>query len=176
VIGRAPLVETILVDPGRRMVEVTKKGYRTVTLQLTVVAGQLMSMGVRMQLAEQKGKVVISCRAPDARAGLEGKPLQPVPLTLELPVGEHRIVVQAPGHSKTKLRVKIRPGETLRQSVGLIPLARVRPPTVSTPVYHKWWFWTLISAAVTAAAVSTGVVLWDRSRDSQPIDLTWQLR
>jgi hypothetical protein len=43
-------------------------------------------------------------------------------------------------------------------------------------VYKKWWFWTLVSVAVVAAGVTTGLVVWDRARGAETIDATWQLR
>ncbi len=173
VVGRAPLTKVVLVDPGRRMVEVTARGYSPARTQISVTAGQLISMGIRLQPAVRVGKVVISSRAEGARAAVNGGTLKPLPLTLELKVGSHKVRVQAPGHSAQVLTLTVRPGETTRHNVGLIPLGLRRR---GAPVYKKWWFWTLVSVAVVAAGVTTGMLVWDRTRGGDPLDATWQLR
>lgn len=174
VVGRAPLPTVVLVDPGRRMVEVTARGYQTTVTELNITAGQLVNLGIRLLPAVHVGKVVISSRAEGARASVNGGKLQPLPLTIELKVGSHKVRVAAPGHSTQVLTVEVRPGETARHDVGLIPLGlrtgRARP------AYKKWWFWTLVSVAVVAAGVTTGMLVWDRTRGGETIDFTMQLR
>ena len=39
--------------------------------------------------------------------------------------------------------------------------------TRGKPIYKRWWFWTLIGAAVAGAAVGTAVAL--RPQDEQPV-------
>ncbi len=174
VVGRAPLATVVLVDPGRRTVEVTARGYQAIRTEVTVTAGQLVSMGIRLLPAVRVGKVVISSRAEGARASVNGGKLEPLPLTLELKVGQYKVRVAAPGFSAQMLKVVVRPGETARHNVGLIPLG-LRPGRTG-PVTKTWWFWTLVSVAVVAAGVSTGMLVWDRTRGGDPIDATWQLR
>jgi hypothetical protein len=174
VVGRAPLPTVVLMDPGRRIVEVAARGYQTMRTELNVTAGQLVSMGIRLLPAVRVGKVVISSLAEGALASVNGGKLQPLPLTLELRVGHYKVRVAAPGHSAQVLTVVVRPGETARHDVGLIPLGlRTGRPR---PAYKKWWFWTLVSVAVVAAGVTTGMLVWDRTRGGDPIDATWQLR
>jgi PEGA domain len=172
-VGRAPLATVVLVDPGRRTVEVAARGYQTIRTEITVTAGQMVSMGIRLQPAVRVGKVVISSRAEGARASVDGGKLKALPLTLELKVGHYKVRVAAPGHSAQLLTVVVRPGEIARHNVGLIPLGMRR--TGSRSVVKKWWFWTLVSVAVVAAGVSTGMLVWDRTRGGDPIDATWQL-
>lgn len=173
VVGRAPLPTFVLVDPGRRMVEVTARGYQTISTELTITAGQLVSMGIRLVPAVRVGKVIISSRAEGARASVNGGKLVPLPLTLELKVGSYKVRVAAPGHSAQVLTVVVRPGETARHNVGLIPLGLGTGR--AQPVYKKWWFWTLVSVAVVAAGVTSGMLVWDRTRGGETIDVTWQL-
>jgi len=170
-VGRAPLTQVVLVDPGRRMVEVTARGYESARTQINVTAGQLISMGIRLLPAVPVGRVVISSRADGARASVDGQKAKPLPLVLELRVGRHKVRVEAPGHSAQLLTVEVRPGETARHDVGLIPLG---VGGVRQPVYKKWWFWTLVSVAVVAAGVTTGMLVWDRGRGGDPIYATWQ--
>lgn len=173
VVGRAPLDAVVLVDPGRRMLDVSASGYQVSRTELNVVAGQLVSVGIRLQPAVRVGKVVISSRAEGARASVNGAEVKPLPLTVELTVGRHKVRVSAPGHSTQLITVVVRPGETARHNVGLIPLG-LRTGG-GRPVYKKWWFWTLMSVAVVAAGVTTGMLVWDRTRGGDPINLTWQL-
>ncbi|MFH2007556.1 MAG: PEGA domain-containing protein [bacterium] len=174
VVGRAPLSGPLGVDPGRRVVEISLGGYRTVVLQLTVVASQPVSMGVRLQPHKSTGKLVITSRVRGATARLDGRPAGSLPVVLDLPPGEHRVRVSASGYSSRELKVQVRPGETVRHDVGLIPLGADRAP--ATSVARKWWFWTILSVAVVAAGVTTGVLLWDKGRGTEAVDFTWQLR
>ncbi len=173
VVGRAPLASVVLVDPGRRMVEISAPGYRTVRTQVTVTAGQLVSLGIRLQPKALVGKVFISSPVEGARASIDGGPPRPLPLELELSVGSHKVRVGAPGHSSQALTVLVHPGETTRENVGLIPLGL---GGAARPVYKRWWFWTLVSVAVVAAGVTTGMLVWDRARGDTAVDLSWQLR
>jgi tetratricopeptide (TPR) repeat protein len=51
----------------------------------------------------------------------------------------------------------------LKREIAARRAALTRPP----PIYKRWWFWTLIGAAVTGAAVGTALAL--RPQDEKPV-------
>jgi tetratricopeptide (TPR) repeat protein len=51
----------------------------------------------------------------------------------------------------------------LKRELDARRAALTRPP----PIYKRWWFWTLIGAAVAGAAVGTAMAL--RPQDEQPV-------
>ncbi len=175
-VGRAPLDAPLLVDPGRRVVEVSLPGHRTATLSITVVSGQLVSMGVSLQPIRRQGRLVLTCAAPRCRARVDQGPLQDLPATLSLSPGTHRVRFRAPGYLAQQMQVRVFPNETVRQDVHLVPGAGGVPGRSGASVVKTWWFWTVLSVAVVAVGTTTGWVVWDQTRDHTRTDLTWQLR
>jgi hypothetical protein len=177
-VGRAPLEEPVPVDPGRRVVEISHPGHRTSTLSLNVASGQLVSMGVRLQPQERDGRLVLECSASRCRVRVDGGKPQQLPVTLSLRAGMHHLRVTAPGHLPQRLEVRVLPDETVRREVRLVPAAGAGGGEGGdgTPVVKTWWFWTVISAAVVAVGTTTGLVVWDQTRERAPrTDLTWRL-
>jgi hypothetical protein len=48
-----------------------------------------------------------------------------------------------------------------------------RPAEAPTPIHRRWWFWTVIGAAVAAGAVATGLAVG--LRDEEPPEGDWRL-
>ena len=48
------------------------------------------------------------------------------------------------------------------------PLARTAQPATETPIYKKWWFWTIVGAVVAGAAAGTVVAL--QPGENPPVD------
>jgi len=46
---------------------------------------------------------------------------------------------------------------TSPQPLNLTPPAPAESQTLATPIYKKWWFWTIIGGVVVAGAVGTAV-------------------
>jgi len=178
VVGRAPLDEPVKVDPGRRTVKITHPGRRTATLSLDVASGQLVSMGVRLQPQHRDGRLVIQCALKQCRVRVDGGKPQSLPVTLSLRAGVHRLRVTAPGHLPQRMEVRVLPDETVRREVRMVPevAGSTGGDGGETPVLETWWFWTVLSAAVVAVGTTTGLVVWDQTRERTPrADFTWQL-
>lgn len=184
-VGKTPLAEAVPLDPGRRIVLVSHPARRPATLQLTVVGGQLISMGVRLQQPIEDGRLVLSCGAPRCTVQVEDGPRQSLPITLSLPAGDRRLRVEAPGYLPQAIVVRVISGETVTRQVDLVASGpgfgsggggRSGGGLGEVPIVKRWWFWTVISAAALAVAgTTTGLVLWDQSRARTRADVTWQL-
>lgn len=78
--------------------------------------------------------------------------------------GQHLIEARGSCRESTLLRVEVAAGQDLPVSV---PIAE------RSCVYHRWWFWTLIGAAV-AGGVTTGIILGTRRPPPFPIGWDFQ--
>jgi hypothetical protein len=89
------------------------------------------------------------------------------PIDVERQAGSYQVTVQKPGFSLYQTHVTVRPGEAANLTAALEPR--------KTPVYKKWWFWTV--AAVVVAGVGVGVYFG--TREPPPVDgggLQWAVK
>jgi tetratricopeptide (TPR) repeat protein len=87
----------------------------------------------------------------DGRAAAAGE--------LEVNPGAHLVELGAEGYATRRERVVLLAGESQTLDLALKSLVRVvqvAPPR--TPVYKRWWLWTLVGAAV-VGGVTAGVVV-----------------
>lgn len=177
-VGRSPLEEHVLVDPGIRIVKITLKGWRTATLEIDVGTGKRVTMGVRLTRLFRMGGLMLTSRAVGATVRLDGGPPRSLPLSARLRAGPHKATVQAPGHAPRTYTLRVIADQTIHRQIDPQASSAPEPGTSGrqTRFYRSWWFWTIVSVAVAAAATTTGVVLWDRGRNDRPLDMTWQLR
>lgn len=105
-----------------------------------------------------------------------------VPVRLD--VGDHQLEFRAREHAPERRQVSVRGGQTDNLEVQLSTLSvasaasDAQPGPVSTnssqearsettPVYKRWWLWTIVGVVVAGAAVGTVLVLRSRNQDPQ---------
>lgn len=122
------------------------------------------------------GLGTIECQVTPALSNLtftvDGRPASCGPDPVMVDPGEHALEASAPGYSHERNIVRLEAGarETFRAS--LTPVVRptivtptrveiVQTPHPRTPItperhpfYTRWWFWTIVGAVVTGAAVA----------------------
>lgn len=106
-------------------------------------------------------------RAAGAQVTLDGKVVGTVPHSQEVAPGTHLIKVNKDGFEEWSTSVNVEPGAKLELPVML--QSKGRGPgggttTVSTPVYKKWWFWTIVGAVAVAGA-GTGIYFATQGED-----------
>ncbi|HEX6241775.1 MAG TPA: PEGA domain-containing protein [Polyangiales bacterium] len=98
----------------------------------------------------------------------------PVPLD----VGQHLLEFREEGHATERREVTLRGGQTVQLSVRLAPLTSRAaaaaadqtpaaigeqpvdaPRSERTPVYKRWWLWTIVGVVVAGAVTGTVVAL-----------------
>ena len=117
------------------------------------------------------------CQITPALANLsftvDGRPANCGPDPVMVDPGEHVLEASAPGYSHERLPVRMEAGSREVFRANLTPVVR---PTIVTPTrvevvqtphprivvtperhpfYTRWWFWTIVGAVVTGAAVAT---------------------
>jgi len=131
--------------------------------------------------AQAPGQIVVNTEAAaGAEVLLDGRLIGRAPLAHQAPPGRYRLTVDREGFQRWGTTVELSPGARLEVPVRLEPLATQGPqtaaqtpaPTSATPLYKKWWFWTLVGAVAVAGA-GTGIYLGlrDDTSDIPQIDL-----
>ncbi len=114
-------------------------------------------------LKAKVGSVELSCAVPGAVVEVDGAVVgkTPLPVSIYKRAGTHQIRVKAPGHHPFALSLSFAPGQHQRMVARLIPIPPARPakpvPQYApdpTPVYKKWWLWTIVGAVVVGGAVA----------------------
>jgi len=82
----------------------------------------------------------------------------------------HAVKVTKRGFVDFSAHLKVPPDATVTVNAVLPPI-----PKGSTPVYRKWWFWTVLATGVVAiAGMATGVALTVGKRpDNVPAVIRW---
>jgi tetratricopeptide (TPR) repeat protein len=124
---------------------------------------RLASLSVRCAL---RGATVAVNRAPVGQTPLDG------PIFVQ--PGAHRLEVRADGHEPFDSTFTLERGTDREIVVALRalalaplqPLPPARPP--ATPIYKRWWFWTVIGVVV-AGGVTGAVVATQRGEGSSRV-------
>lgn len=135
----------IALDPGRHEIRVQRDGYAPAALETTLAAGETRTFAPR--LVQRPGLLFVSSMPVHARARVDGKAPLPLPLSVAIAQGPHRIDVELPGYAPFTASVMV------RSEVRSVVHAELTKKHVS--VLRRWWFWTAIGGAlVTAGAVT----------------------
>lgn len=114
--GRSP--RTLVLAPGEHVIEVELEGYEPASVTVTAVVGEERSASAELRRRTGTLHVEANVGARVIAAGVEGA----AGSDLSVPIGEHRVRVEAPGHEPEELSVRVREGATERRRVRLVPL------------------------------------------------------
>jgi hypothetical protein len=129
--------------------------------------------GKLQALVSRLGVVTVRCPVRDAAVAVDGRVVGRTPLEhrIYLRPGRHRVTVDAPERPRFVRAVDPAAGVTLEVSVPALPApppvastvdgAQAPPRPRSTPIYRRWWFWTIVGAVVVGGTV--GAVVAARS-------------
>jgi len=116
--------------------------------------------------------------AAGAMVLMDGKELGPMPLSRKVPAGPHLLQVRRPGFREWSTSLTVAPGSQVELPVILQPETTAPTPTPpkSTPVYKRWWFWTVIGVVVVAGAGAGVGAYYGTRGESVPAMPTVDLR
>lgn len=118
------------------------------------------------------GKLVLRGElAAGATITLDGKPWGTVPHTGEVTPGSHVVKVEKPGFEPWSTTIKVSAGGELDLPVMLRSTAASdsgKAAGSETPIYKKWWLWTIVGVAVVGAGVGTGLGVYYGTREDSP--------
>ncbi len=155
----------IALNPGGHEVRVLREGYTSASFRETLAPGDVRSFAPLWQ--PLPSVLVVTSAPPGALAQIDGHAASPLPLTLRLSAGAHRVDVRLKGYHPFFANVVLKPDT--RSNVH----AALAKEHVS--VFKRWWFWTAVVGAVAGAGVLTYAV----TRPEAPPDggsLGWVVR
>jgi hypothetical protein len=153
-IAETPLQGPILVDPGQHSLQVFKKGYKSLKIDITVVSGAVVS--VRAALTKQAALIHVACTGENAVVRVNSKVVGGCPYKGEVKPGLHQVLVTAPGSREYREEVEVPAGGEVVVSVG--SLKRYEAVADEPGLSISTWSW--IGIGSTVAAGIAAALLW----------------
>lgn len=146
---------TVLLDPGRHLVSLSRKGYARVSTPLSVTEGSIVER--RFDMTSLPATLRIESTPRGAAVRIADIDVGLTPLAVERPPGNYRVTLLQKGYSRYETTMKVGPGEMADVRAGL---------TRETPsLFSRWWFWTTVGVVAAGAAVTTYVL----TRPAEPL-------
>lgn len=146
-VGAAPL-RPLRLPTGLRVVEVQAEGHRPARRELRLAAGLKLALSIDLAPLSQTGRLRVRAQPASANVTVDGAPALGAPL--DLSAGGHTLLATAPGHEPYRLELVVAAGQDRLLDVRLSP--------ARTPLYKRWWPWT-IGAVLVGGAVATAVAV-----------------
>lgn len=145
------------LDKGRDAIAERRSCTRCTDVTLRDTADDLMI--ALAGAGSNRGRIKVTSKPEGASVIIDGKPIGTTPLDYSLPLGDHRLVIEAPGRISETRAVAIRKGHTATVEVALA----APPPRPSLP-------YVVIGGGVVVAI--TGGILLALDEDLAPNDTT----
>jgi hypothetical protein len=120
--GRTPL--RLSLDEGTYRVEFRLAGYEPYQATVRVEGGRETRLVASLR-PFRTGELLLEARPEGAEVYVDGRAVGRAPLRLTLEAGLHEVRVVAPGYSEYRAQVEVRPGESVRLYVELVPVRAV---------------------------------------------------
>ncbi len=120
--GSPPSSDQVTV--GSHVVQVMAEGFRPVTQNVTVSAGQTQAIAVTLEQVVNGGTVRVITATPGAEIYLDGERVQGSPAVAQnVPAGTHSVRVTAPGRAAVIREVTVTAGQVTALDVGELAAA-----------------------------------------------------
>lgn len=120
--GTPPSSDQVTV--GNHVIQVMAEGFRPVTQNVTVAAGQTQAVAITLEQVINGGTVRVITATPGAEIYLDGERIQGTPATAQnVPAGTHSVRVTAPGHAAVIREITVTAGQVTALDVGELPVA-----------------------------------------------------
>lgn len=148
--GRPPPVGafTLVVDPGTRVLTLSRKGFADVVVTRSFTPGARLSLP--LSLARLPGTIKVDAREPASVVTVDGADVGFAPVEVSRPAGSYRVIVRKEGFETYEAQVRLNAGEETSIAAKLVE--------TKTPITKKWWFWTGAAAVVVGGVTLTYVL------------------
>jgi hypothetical protein len=120
--GRTPLRLTL--NEGTYRVELRLPGYEPYQATVRVERGRETRLVASLRPI-RTGELYLEARPEGAEVYVDGRLVGRAPLRVSLEAGLHEVRVVAPGYGEYRAQVEVRPGESLRLVVELVPVRAI---------------------------------------------------
>jgi hypothetical protein len=143
VLGTSPLMET-RVNSGDVKLEVSLEGFDTISREVKLRGGARHAESFVLVSRDKMATLMVDSPVKGATVRIDGGPGTQVPTEVKLAPGKHTVELSAAGYNDNTVEVVLKPTE--RRVLSIEP--------GETPVYEKWWFWTIGGAVLAGAGAS----------------------
>ncbi len=181
----------VLIDMGR-CAEARAVMLRQTALDTDNAARRAQGEAAMAEAANCAARVTIVLHGAATEVLLDGLRLSTTPEAQLLDPGPHVLEVRAANRPPDQRRLRLARGEQVTATFDLRGAAVAAPTTAGTPhplrptegevhraasrpIYARWWFWTLVGAAMVGTV--TGVAVWYTNRQSEAVEPgnTWDV-
>jgi hypothetical protein len=167
-IGTGPFQQDVVVELGTHVFEARCDGYEAARSSALLRAGRNPPVSLVPQpLPETPSVLRIESETEGALVSIDDAPAVPIPVIRNVPPGEHRLRVEAPGHLAETRTVTVPRAGRVVASFNLAPLTPdpigppPPPPVEEAGFWDGPWPWVIGGILVLGAAGATaGVLLW----------------
>jgi hypothetical protein len=165
--GRRATVEggIVVIDPGRRVIEVMLDGYRPHREERVFQPGESAVSAVTLSIIDDAGRLRIEPSVPSARVTIDGAYAGTGIVERPARLGVHRVVITADGYLPLERIVR----------VGGTGLVRV-DATLQRPRPNPWpWLGPTIGLGTAAAiaGIAVGIAVANPTLESPPLNNCW---
>ena len=143
-----------IVDPGTRVLVLSRKGYRDVVRTERFTPGAHTTL--RLDLEKLPATLRITANVESPIVSVNGVDVGMAPVEVPRAAGTYRVVVTKEGFVPHEMLVKVAPGEDPRLDASLVP--------EKVPITKRWWFW-----AGAAAIIAGGVAITYAATRPDPV-------
>jgi hypothetical protein len=118
-VGTTPFPEPVHVPAGPHTLEVALEGHLPVHQEVILTGGETFTRTYELEEDRREGSLTVTATAPKSTVYVDDREMGPAPWTGELLVGEHEVVVEAPGYHAATRPVVVMPGESREIAVEL---------------------------------------------------------
>ena len=159
VVGTTPLPQSVQLNAGRAVIEVSAEGYFPFRKELDLPGGGSLVVDAQLGSRATTGMLVVRTSVPGADVSVDGRALGIAPVEAVLAAGTHKISAAHTDWKTTETSVAIRVGERRDVTVDLKPEG----------ILSKWWFWTGVGAVLVTGVFVTAALLTEKEAGSGDI-------
>ncbi len=160
VLGTSPLPE-LRVNAGKAKIEVSLDGMEPASREVDLPGGGAKKESFKLVPKDKTAVLAVDSPVKGATVRIDGGAPTQVPTEARLSPGKHTVTLTASGYEDNTVEVVLQPNA--RREL------RIEPG--ESPVYEKWWFWTIWGGVLVGAGASvlTYALLTEGSPDEGSI-------
>jgi hypothetical protein len=143
-----------IVDPGTRVIVISRKGYRDVVRTERFIPGASMALALDLEKLPATLRITANVESPIVT--VNGVDVGMAPVDVPRAAGKYRVVVTKDGFVPHAMVVDVLAGEDPKLDASLVP--------ETVPITKRWWFW-----AGAAAIVAGGVAITYAATRPDPV-------